>query len=170
MKWQDLSGEERYRVIEICRNRTKPLEEICETFAVSRQTLYRAMEAVDRASIEALQPKPAGRKPEPEAESRIKEMAKQKEALSREADHWKTKYEVATAFLELERKWERGQPLPGEGEKKKSSGRARRRQARAHSNSFPCSGQPARVEQTNDGRRDGHLAPGAGQVDEGEGG
>ena len=63
LKWKELSGEERYRVVELARQGQVALSELCKTFGVSRQTLYRAMEAADRASAAALEPKKRGRKP-----------------------------------------------------------------------------------------------------------
>ena len=68
MKWKELDGEERYRVVELARKGEVPLSEICETFGVSRQTLYRAMEKAERASMAALEPKTAGRKGKSEQE------------------------------------------------------------------------------------------------------
>ena len=63
LKWQELGGEERYRVVEMARKGEVALSELCKTFGVRRQTLYRAMEAADRASARALEPKKRGRKP-----------------------------------------------------------------------------------------------------------
>ncbi|GAJ18056.1 unnamed protein product, partial [marine sediment metagenome] len=54
MKWQELSGEERYRVVELVRKGEVSITELCQTFGVSRQTLYRALEAADQAAVEAL--------------------------------------------------------------------------------------------------------------------
>jgi hypothetical protein len=39
--------------------------------------------------------------------------------LHKELDHWKTKYQVARTMLDLERKLDRGEPLPGEKGKKR---------------------------------------------------
>lgn len=121
MKWKELSGEERYRVVELARKGEVEVAELCRTFGVSRQTLYKAMAASDRASVEALEPKPVGRKKPPVSEQQVRELVKTTTTLQKELDRWKTKYEVATAFLDLERKLERGEPLPGEnpGEKKR---------------------------------------------------
>jgi transposase len=129
MKWKDLGGEERYRVLELARTGQMPVKEICETFGVSRQVVSRAMEKADRASVEALEPKKAGKKPRGREAVEIRELSTEKAALEKELAHWKQKYEVAKTFLELERKLERGQRLPGEessGEKK-TPGKAGRR-------------------------------------------
>ena len=74
LQWKELSGEERYRVVEMARKGEVPIRELCKTFGVSRQTLYRAMEAADRASAEALEPKRRGRKPRAASEIRSTEL------------------------------------------------------------------------------------------------
>jgi transposase-like protein len=119
MRWQELSGEERYEVVELARKGEITVRELCRTFGVSRQTLYRAMEAVDRASIEALEPKKRGRKPRPQAEVKSEELKQKATRLEREMDRWRQKYEVAKTILDLQRRMDRGEVLPGEeGEKK----------------------------------------------------
>lgn len=130
MKWKDLGGEERYRVLELARKGEMPLKQICETFGVSRQVLSRAMEKADRASVEALEPQRPGKKPRGREAVEILELAAEKATLAKELEHWKQKYEVARTFLELERRLERGQRLPGEqgpGEKKTPRRVGRRR-------------------------------------------
>jgi transposase-like protein len=129
MKWKDLGGEERYRVLELARKGEMSLKQICETFGVSRQILSRAMEKADRASVEALEPKKPGKKPKGPEEVEIRELASEKATLEKELEHWKQKYEVAKTFLELERKLERGERLPGEQgpAEKKTRGKGRRR-------------------------------------------
>lgn len=119
LKWKTLSGEERYRVVEMARKGQLAISELCETFGVSRQTLYRAMAAADRASAEALELKPRGRKPKPANEVRTTELEAGNAELSKELKHWKTRYEVVRTLLDLERKLERGEPLPGEEGKKR---------------------------------------------------
>jgi transposase-like protein len=120
LKWKALSGEERYRVVEMARKGEVAMSELCKTFAVSRQTLYRAMAAADRASAAALEVKPRGRKPKPANEVRTTELEAGNAELRQELAHWKTKYQVARTLLDLERKLERGEPLPGEKGKKRS--------------------------------------------------
>ena len=120
LQWKALSGEERYRVVEMARKGEVALSELCKTFGVSRQTLYRAMAAADRASTEALELKPRGRKPKPANEVRTTQLEAGNAELSKELEHWKTKYQVVRTLLDLERKLERGEPLPGEeGEKRR---------------------------------------------------
>ncbi len=120
LKWTALSGEERYRVVEMARKGQVAIRELCQTFGVSRQTLYRAMAATDRASAQALELKPRGRKPKPANEVRTTELEAGNAELSKQLEHWKTKYQVVRTLLDLERKLGRGEPLPGEeGEKKK---------------------------------------------------
>jgi transposase-like protein len=120
LKWKALSGEERYRVVEMTRKGEVAISELCKTFGVSRQTLYRAMAAADRASAQALELKQRGRKPKPASEVRTTELEAGNVELRKELEHWKTKYQVARTLLDLERKLERGQPLPGEKGKKRS--------------------------------------------------
>lgn len=135
LQWKALSGEERYRVVEMARKGEVAISELCKTFGASRQTLYRAMAAADRASTEALELKQRGRKPKPANEVRTTELEAGNAELRKELEHWKTKYQVARTLLDLERKLERGETLPGEkGKKKKlrkkgqtpSGGRSRR--------------------------------------------
>jgi len=129
MKWKDLGGGERHRVLELARKGEMPGKQICETFGVSRQVLSRAMEKADRASVEALEPKKPGKKPKAPQAVEIRELSTEKANMEKELEHWKQKYEVAKTFLELERKLERGQRLPGEQSpaEKKTPGRGRRR-------------------------------------------
>ena len=129
MKWKDLGGEERYRVLELARQGEMSLKQICETFGVSRQVLNRAMEKTDRASVEALEPKKPGKKPKAPQAVEMEQLAAKKTDLEKELEHWKQKYEVAKTFLELERKLERGQRLPGEQgpQEKKTAGKDKRK-------------------------------------------
>ncbi len=119
LKWKAFSGEERYRVVEMARKGQVAIRELCQTFGVSRQTLYRAMAATDRASAQALELKPRGRKPKPANEVRTTELEAGNAELSKQLEHWKTKYEVVRTLLDLERKLDRGEPLPGEEGKKR---------------------------------------------------
>ena len=119
LKWKALGGEERYRVVEMARQGQVAIRELCQTFGVSRQTLYRAMAAADRASAQALELKPRGRKPKPASEVRTTELEAGNAELSKQLEHWKTRYQVVRTLLDLERKVERGEPLPGEEGKKR---------------------------------------------------
>jgi transposase-like protein len=113
-KWKNLSGEERYRVVELARKGEVEITELCRTFGVSRQTLYRALEAADRASVEALNPKRRGRKPRPPSEKKVAELCAQRAKLEKELFRMSQRYEVAQALLDLQRKAERGERLPAE--------------------------------------------------------
>jgi transposase-like protein len=103
LKWTQLSGQERYRVVMLARKGDIEVTQLCQTFGVSRQTLYRAMEAADLASMEALEPKKRGRKPTPVSEAKTRELTTSNTSLQKELDHWKMKYEVAKTFIDLER-------------------------------------------------------------------
>jgi transposase-like protein len=124
MQWKELSGEERYRVVQMARKGEVPIQELCTTFGVSRQTLAEAMEKVDQAAMAALEPKAPGRKgPSPETAA-LAQAKKTATGMEKELAHWKTKYEIAMTFVELHRKVLNGEPLPGEealgvGEKKR---------------------------------------------------
>jgi transposase-like protein len=118
LTWKELSGQERYRVMMLARKGEVAVGELCKTFGVSRQTLYRAMEAADQAAMEALEPKKRGRKPTPVLEVETKDLTASNAGLKKELDHWKTKYEVAKTFIELERQLEEKRTLSGRGEKK----------------------------------------------------
>jgi transposase-like protein len=130
VKWTKLSGEERYRVVEMARRGELEVSQVCQAFGVSRTTLYRAMEEVDRVAIEALEPKKRGRKPTPVPEVRAAELASTNASLEKELAHWKTKYEVARSFIELERKLLPEASSPGPQEKKRLRNR-RKRERRA---------------------------------------
>ena len=123
MKWQEMTGEERYRVVEMARRGEKPITEICETFGVSRQALSKAMEKVAQAAWEALEPKKPGRKGKTEEQQKVEDLTKKRTSLEKQVTHWKTRYEVAQAFIDLAREEERRQ--------KKKESVAQRRVARA---------------------------------------
>jgi transposase-like protein len=130
MQWKDLGGEERYRIVEMVRKGEVSVKEICKTFGVTRQALSRAVEKADQAAVEALEPKKRGRKPKTMEESEVFELAKRKSSLENELEHWKTKYEIAKTFIELERKLDRGETLPGEkrpGKKKRERHKKRKK-------------------------------------------
>ena len=127
MKWKDLSGEERYRVVQMARQGEVPVGELCRTFGVSRQTLRNAMAKVDQASMEALEPKIPGRKGRPKEEQELISTRKEKALLEKDLDHWKQKYEIAMTFVELHRKLLNGEDLPGEVEEKPSDKKKKRR-------------------------------------------
>ena len=109
MPWKELSGEERYRLVEMARKGHVPIKEICETFGLSRQTLHRAMSKADEAAVQALEPKAPGRKGKTPEEARVEELEATLREHHKALEQWKTKYQVALAFLELERKYDRGE-------------------------------------------------------------
>jgi transposase-like protein len=127
MKWKDLSGEERYRVVQMARKGEVPVGELCRTFGVSRQTLKTAMEKVDLAAMEALEPKSPGRKGKSKEQAQAEAMREEKDTLEKELDRWKQKYEIAMTFVELHRKVLNGEELPGEAEEKPSGKKKKRR-------------------------------------------
>lgn len=132
MTWKELSGDERYRVVQMARKGEVPLRELCKTFGVSRQTLKMAMEKADRAAAETLSPKPRGRKGKSREGTALAAARTEKTALERELERWKKKFEIAMTFVELQRKVLNGETLPGEKEEageKKSPERRRKRKS-----------------------------------------
>jgi len=133
IKWTDMSGEERFRVVELARQGEMSIKELCETFGMSRQTLSRAMEKADEAAMAALEPKAPGRKPKPVDQVKAQQLEQETDRLQKDLKHWQTKYEVAKTLIDLQRKIERGERLPGEAkasEKKNSKSRKRRKKNR----------------------------------------
>jgi len=174
MKWKQMDGQERYQLIEMVRKGQVPVTQICETFSVSRQTLYRAMERLDEISVQALQPQKAGRKGKSHQQQMLSELATEKNQLQKELLHWKTKYEIAKTFLDLERRYDRGQPLPGEPGEKKLLNRSQRQRSKpgkqqtTAANATPMHaglGRAARMERANDSGTDGDDASKPGPLD-----
>lgn len=154
MLWKDLSGEERYRVVQMARKGEVPIQELCTTFGVSRQTLSEAMEKVDQAAMAALEPKSPGRKgPTPEVAA-LAEARKATTTLEKDLAHWKTKYEIAMTFVELHRKVLDGEPLPGEEEKGVGEKKKRRKDRRTATESGADRNGPG-MAGSDDGHRDG---------------
>ena len=86
MRWKDMTGPERYRVVEMARRGERPLVEICRTFEVSRQTLHKAMERVEQAAMEALEPQTPGRKGPSEEQLLIGELEKKTTGLEKQVE------------------------------------------------------------------------------------
>ena len=128
LKWKDLDGQEKYRVVELIRKGEVQIQDLCKTFGVSRQTLHRAVAAADQAAIDALRSKPRGRRPEPATRRQVKSLEKENQRLEKDLHQMSQRYEVAKALLDLQRKAERGEPLPGEKKTldRKKSGRSTR--------------------------------------------
>ena len=126
LKWMELSGQERYRVVMLARQGNVKIRELCQTFGVSRQTLHRAIEAADQASMAALEPKKRGRRPTPVSEVQARELTQSTSSLQKELDHWQMKYEVAKTFIDLERQLDRQTSSSGGREKKRRPRRKRK--------------------------------------------
>ena len=155
MKWKNLSGEERYRVVEMARKGEVPIKELCKTFGMSRQTLNMAMEKVDRAAMQALEPKSPGRKGRSKKDVQIAQVSKEKASLEKDLVHWKQKYEVAMTFVDLHRKILNGEQLPGEEESPIKKTRRDRKGTRSHGRNRAQAKMVSRDDGTDHGSEDG---------------
>jgi transposase-like protein len=116
--WQELTGEDRWRVIEEIRQGKIQVAELCRRFGINRQTLYRALRAAEEGAQEALEPKAAGRKQKSASERQVERLKQELAQREEELARWRQKYEVTKALLNLERKLAKGESLPGEERKK----------------------------------------------------
>jgi len=153
MQWKEMTGEEKYRVVEMARKGEKPIKEICRTFGVSRQALSKAMEKVSRAAVDALEPKKPGKKARTEQDQEISILSRRHTSLEKELSHWKMRYEVAQAFIDLTRGDERRQRR--EGKKKK--------RRRPEKEVLP-SRSGLSLASVDDGESDGHQHPESDEV------
>ena len=159
MKWKEMTGEERYRVVEMARKGERPMTEICRTFGVSRQALSRAMEKASQAAMEALEPKRPGRKGKSAEAQEIETLTKKTTGLEKTVEHWKTRYEVAQAFIDLTR--EANQSASPGGKKKK-----RLKVARFPAKEVPEPGVQKSLAGEDDGRDAGDRAGESHSLDE----
>jgi transposase-like protein len=149
MKWKDLKGEERYRVVETARKGQVPIRELCRTFGVSRQALKTAMDKADRGAMDALEPKSPGRKARSMEESQASRVMEENVSLRKELEHWKQKFDVAMTFVELHRKLQRGESLPGEEED--ASGKKKRKGSKVNGTDQPTAGMAGNDRGKGDG-------------------
>jgi transposase-like protein len=146
MKWKDLSGQERYHVVQMAREGKVSIKELCRSFGVSRQTLKTAMDKADQAAMEVLTPKSPGRKGKSKDRVEADAMKQEKALLEKELDHWKQKYEIAMAFVDIHKKLLNGEPN-GPGEKNRRKRLRNPRSAKA----LGAEGTGAEVAQNGDG-------------------
>lgn len=158
MKWKDLSGEERYRVVQMARSGDVPIKELCRTFGVSRQTLKNAMEKADLAAMEALMPRSPGRRGKSKEEAEADSVKKENASLEKELAQWKQKYEIAMTFVDLQRKALDGEPLPGEEETPRKKKKKRRLRKRTVTRTSGAGRTTAAVADPDDGGGDGSAA------------
>ena len=158
MKWKQMTGQERYRVVEMARKGEKSLKEICETFGVSRQALNKAMEKVSQAAMEVLEPKKSGRKGKSEEEKKVAELSQRATSLEKDVQHWKTRFEVAQAFIELTREQERRERRQGEKKKRLKTNKG------ASGSVAELRGE-AQLASVDDGRDAGHPEAESREVD-----
>jgi transposase-like protein len=91
MKWKDLNGEARYRVVQMVREGKVSIKALCRSFGVSRQSLRTAVDKADQAAMEALTPKSPGRKGKSKEQAEVEAMKQEKATLEKELDRWKQK-------------------------------------------------------------------------------
>jgi transposase-like protein len=127
MKWKDLSGQERYHVVQTAREGKVPIKALCRSFGVSRQTLKTAMDKADHAAMEALTPKSPGRKGKSKDRAQAEAMKQEKASLQKDLDLWKQKYEVAMAFVDIHKKLLNGEALSEEPQVPKRLGKKNKR-------------------------------------------
>jgi transposase-like protein len=159
MKWKEMTGEERYRVVEMARKGERPMTEICRTFGVSRQALSRAMEKASQAAMEALEPKRPGRKGKSAEAQEIEALTMKTTGLQKTVEHWKTRYEVAQAFIDLTREADRNASLGGKKKK-------RLKVARFPAKEVSEPGVQTRLAAEDDGRDPGDRAGESDSLDE----
>jgi hypothetical protein len=130
------------------------IKELCRSFGLSRQTLKTAMDKADQAAMEALTPKSPGRKGKSKDRAKADAMKQEKALLEKELNHWKQKYEIAMAFVDIHKKLLNGEALSekskgpnGPGEKKKRKRLGHPRSAKA----VGAEGTGAEVAQSGDG-------------------
>jgi len=117
--WRDLTGAERLQVIEQAREGRVSQAELCRTFGMSRQVLHRAMKAADEAAAAALAPKPPGRKKAPAESEQVKSLERTLATKEKELARLQQKYEVMEALMDLQRRMDRGESLPGEKKRRR---------------------------------------------------
>jgi len=127
MKWKDLNGEARYRVVQMAREGKVPIKALCRSFSVSRQTLKTAMDKADQAAMEALIPKSPGRKGKSKEKAQAEAMKQEKDKLQKDLERWKQKYEIAMTFLDIHKKLLNGEALCEDPEEPKSPGEKKTR-------------------------------------------
>ena len=127
MKWKDLNGETRYRVVQMAREGKVSIKALCRSFGVSRQSLKTAMDKADQAAMEALTPKSPGRKGKSKEQAEAEALKQDKDELQKELDRWKQKYEIAMTFVGIHKKLLNGEALSEEPEKPKRLGKKKKR-------------------------------------------
>ena len=154
MKWKDLNGEARYRVVQMAREGKVLIKELCRSFGVSRQTLKTAMDKADQAAMEALTPKSPGRKGKSKEQVEAEAMKQEKDLLEKELGHWKQKYEIAMTFVDIHKKLLNGETLSEEPGEPKRPGKKKKRKRLRNPTSTKTAGVDrtgAEVEQNGDG-------------------
>ena len=154
MKWKELNGEARYRVVQMAREGKVPIKALCRSFGVSRQTLKTAMDKADRAAREALTPKSPGRKGKSKDKAEAEAMKQEKDELQKELDRWKQKYEIAMTFVDIHKKLLNREALSEKPKGPKRPGKKKQRKGLRNPRSAKRAGADrtgAEVEKSDDG-------------------
>jgi TolA-binding protein len=107
------------------------------------------MEKVSQAAMEALEPKKSGRKGKSDEEKKVAELSKRARTLEKDVRHWKTRFEVAQAFIELSREQERR-------ERRQEKKKKRLETSQGASRGVYADGDNVRLAPVDDGRGAGH--------------
>jgi uncharacterized protein YlxW (UPF0749 family) len=116
------------------------------------------MEKVSQAAMEALEPKRSGRKGKSQEEKKVAELSQRATSLEKDVQHWKTRFEVAQAFIDLSREQERRERV--QGKKKK-----RCKTSQGTTGSVDRSGKMVRLATVDDGPGTGTPEQEPGEVD-----
>jgi hypothetical protein len=108
------------------------------------------MDKVELAAKAALEPKRPGRKGKSEDEKRIIELSKKQSSLEKEVDNWKTRYEVAKAYIEITSEAVEAQ---ANEERQERNRRKRERQKQKKKRRAPASAGKQPGAATEDGER-----------------
>ncbi len=166
MQWKDLTGEERFRVVEMARKGTKPLTEICQAFGVTRQTLSKAIAKAEAAMKAALEPKQPGRKGKSGEELKNIELSKKQSSLEKDVAHWKTRYEVAQAYIDIVHEQEEREMRADRNRRKRGRQKQKKKKLRTVTES---SGKPPSTPEASSGAgEDSRLAVINGGADAGD--
>jgi len=98
--WKEMNSEQRYKIVEMVKDGVMSMKEICEMCSVSRTTLNKAVDTVEQAAMEALEPKSPGRRKK-EENPLITQLTKENESLKKKAKDWEAKFRFMEAYNDV---------------------------------------------------------------------